>query len=492
MNKPRGASRIGLAGVALVSILSACAPPDAVDKPVDVAPVEGSVEESEIMVEEAGPAVDMTGTWEGHIEYGGAKLLTVFNISRNETGEITATVDSPDQNAFGIPVKSVVVAEDEVTLTITAVGAVYKGTVTESTATMAGTWNQGGVSIDLMMARTGDVDRFSRPQDPRPPFPYEVVDVRFRNDGADITLAGTITRPEGTGPFPGIVLVTGSGPQNRDEEVFDHRPFLVLADSLTRAGFAVLRYDDRGVAESEGDAKNATMVDLAGDAASARAFLIDQPFVGPRRVGFLGHSEGGITTSMIAADDPSVAFLVLLAATSVQGYQVLVEQNKAVLRVSGASDEVLALSTDVNTRTYQTIMEGGDTPETRENVSAILKEVGMQQAQVDAQLPVLFSPWYQHFLSYDPAIALGRLQCPVLALFGTLDIQVLVDQNLPPLEAALERAPTDTYQVAAVDGKNHLFQTATTGHVDEYAKIEETISPQVLQIILDWLQSEIQ
>jgi dienelactone hydrolase len=348
------------------------------------------------------------------------------------------------------------------------------------------------------MTRTGDADRFSRPQDPRPPYPYTVRDVTFRSETAGITLAGTLTHPDGEGPFPGVVLVTGSGPQNRDAEVFDHRPFLVWADALTRAGFAVLRYDDRGTAQSEGDFDGSTSKDFAGDAESARSYLMSLSVVDPERVGLLGHSEGSIVSVMVASGEmpgstptsPEVAFVVSLAGPAVPGHEVLVAQSAAFLRASGVNEDAIALSSSTNHQAYAAVMEGGDTPEAREKVSGILAGAGLNAAQIEAQLPVLFSPWYMHFLAYDPAQAIARLKCPVLALFGSLDFQVLATQNKEPFEAALRQAPTQRYRVELLEGKNHLFQTATTGLLDEYGKIEQTISPEAIELVTSWLVSE--
>lgn len=322
-----------------------------------------------------------------------------------------------------------------------------------------------------------------RRQEPRPPYPYSSEDVVFENRAATIHLAATLTLPPGKGPFPAAVLLNGSGRQDRDDTIFGHKLFLVIADYLTRNGIAVLRYDDRGAGGSSGDYDAATTADLSTDAEAALAYLQTRAAVDPKRIGFIGHSEGGVIGPMVAARNSSVAFVVSLAGNGVKGGEVLYAQGRAIRRAAGASEAELDGDRAMHNR-IMAAMDLSDRAQAAKALGGIFGDSPAAQAQIKAML----GPWMRFFITYDPAVALEKVKCPVLALNGDRDMQVIADQNLPAWEAALKKAGNRDVTVRKLPGLNHLFQTCVKCAPDEYSEIEETISPKALEIVADWLQ----
>ncbi|MFP4115010.1 MAG: alpha/beta hydrolase family protein [Spirochaetota bacterium] len=456
---------------------------------------------------------DVVGDWRGAIRVNGQELPLVFHISRTD-GELTATMDSPAQAAAGIPVDRVRYADGSLELRMTALGATYVGTPNDAGTEIAGTFRQSGMELELNLTRSGEAERRTRadasspaaaprrPQEPEPPFPYVSQNVTFVNEDAGVELAGTVTRPDGDGPFPAAVLISGSGRQNRNEEIMGHKPFLVLADALTRAGVAVLRYDDRGVGGSggAGTVAEATARDFAGDAAYALRFLSGRPYVDPGRAGLVGHSEGALIAAMIAGEvhetpagtDPlpievDPAFVVMLGGEGVPGDELLMMQSAALLRASGASEEYTDRIARANRKVYDILLSDTPRDEAAEQVAQIQRELGMNDEQIAVQRSALFSPWFDFFLRYDPAHALQRIEVPVLAVIGELDRQVPPEGNLPEIRSALESAPTDDYTVRELAGLNHLLQPAETGGIEEYSRIETTIAPEALELVTGWI-----
>jgi len=450
------------------------------------------------------PPDPVEGSWTGTLELpGGQELPLVFHIARELDGTYTATMDSPAQGAFGMPVGSVVVEGDSVTLELPALQAYYRGVRTASDR-LEGSWEQGPMAFPLGLERgepAGDFARPLRPQEPEPPFPYLAEDVRYPNPEAGIDLAGTLTLPEGDGPFPAVALITGSGAQDRDQTLLGHRPFLVLSDYLTRQGIAVLRSDDRGVGESGGDFASATSWDFAGDAAAAVAYLRSRPEVDPARVGLVGHSEGGVIAPMVAVEWGGVDFVVLLASPGLPGSELLALQGAAIGRAMGMSEEAIEESARVQASFFQIILEEEDPHRRVERAEALLRQVvaegdpdemaaqgippGEEDAWIQGQLQVARSEWIRYFLAYDPREHLTRLEVPALALLAGKDTQVPAEENRPELERALAGSPGS--EVRILPGLNHLFQTAETGAPAEYAQIEETFAPVALEAIAAWI-----
>jgi uncharacterized protein len=446
---------------------------------------------------------DVVGTWEGTLAVtAGMQLQIVFQITEAPDGSLQATMDSPDQAARGIPVASITYGHGHLVLEVTAVGGRYEGHL-EAPDRLEGTWMQGGASFPLGLARVEEASTPHRHQHPEPPFPYRSEDVVYPNPEADIHLAGTLTLPEGPGPFPAVTLVTGSGAQDRNSEIFGHRIFLVLADHLTRSGIAVLRSDDRGVGESEGGFRAATSADFATDTRAAVEYLLTRPEVDPSSVGIVGMSEGGLIAPMVAAGMEEVAFLVLLAGPGVTGEEILFRQGELIARSMGASAEDVERSRGLQTRLFTILREEADPAVRRNRVEVELRRAleemsdaereagGIPQAGEDgwvqAQLAPLEGPWFRYFLLHDPAPVLRQVQVPVLALNGSLDLQVDPAQNLPAIESALREGGNPDFTVEELPGLNHLFQTAATGAPSEYGQIEETFSPVALERISGWI-----
>lgn len=359
---------------------------------------------------------DIDGAWMGTLDMGAAKLRLVFHILNTEDG-LTATLDSPDQGAKGLPVSSVTRTGSSLKLAMKAIGAEFEGKISDDLKTVTGTFTQNGSSIALALTPVKDGAQLERPrpQNPTKPYPYREEEVAYENTVQNVHLAATLTIPPGKGPFPAVVLITGSGPQDRDEALMGHKPFLVLADHLTRKGIAVLRADDRGVGKSTGKFAAATTADFATDTEAGIAYLKTRPEVNPHKLGLIGHSEGGVIAPMVAARNHNVAFIVMMAGTGVRGDEILPAQLAAILKSNGKSEEeVQKKATDERAVLLLAEREKDDT--IVEKKMRELADGKTTDAQIAAQLKQIRSPWFQYFLTYDPAIALRTVTCPVLAI----------------------------------------------------------------------------
>lgn len=434
-----------------------------------------------------GPVVQgLDGEWRGALPIPtGGQLRLVLHVRTGAYGTV-ASLDSPDQLTYGIAVTGLTRDGQSVRFETPAVRGAWTGALTPDGKTLDGTWTQLGKSRPLALALGGPQPAVSRPQTPKPPFPYRAVEVKVAS-APGVTLAGTLTLPEGKGPFPAAVMITGSGAQDRDEAILGHKPFAVIADALTRRGVAVLRLDDRGVGQSTGDFVKATETDFAADTEAAVRYLRARGEIDPRRIGLIGHSEGGLIAPMVANQDPRIAFLVLMAGPGAPMIDVLNAQRLALAPAMGVDVKQAA---KMNTALSQALAEGksaGSPDEVRARVAAVLREASPTASDVaiQTQAQMLTSEWFRGLASYDPGPALRRLHAPVLALVGSKDRQVPADQNIPALRANLKDNPKAT--VLELPGLNHLFQTAPTGAVGEYADISETIAPSALQTIGDWV-----
>jgi uncharacterized protein len=430
---------------------------------------------------------DIDGTWMGTLDTGTIKLRVVFHIVTTDAG-LVSTLDSPDQNTNGVPTAKTTRDGPAMAIEVPAVGGVFEGKIAPDLSAINGTWKQGGTSLPLALHRVKDKAELERkrPQNPTKPYPYRNEEVSYENTVQAVTLAATLTIPQGKGPFPAVVLITGSGPQDRDESLMGHKPFLVLSDYLTRKGIAVLRADDRGTEKSTGDFSTATTADFATDTEAGVAYLKARPEINPHKIGLIGHSEGGDIAPMVAARNPDIAFIVMMAGSGVPGDQVLPAQMEAIEEASGKSHEEAEQDAAQERELIQLA-------ETEKDPAVLDKQLrqklmgSMPEAQIGAQIRVLTSPWFRFFMTYDPAAALRKVSCPVLAINGEKDKQVLPDQNLPPIRKALEQGGNKRFEVEELLGLNHLFQTAETGAPGEYAEIEETISPVALNKITNWI-----
>ena len=438
----------------------------------------------------AAQAPSVAGDWLGTLNVGAVALRLVLHVTATSDGRLSATLDSIDQNAKGIPVSSISFKDSTLVLTVDAIKGAFQGRLGADGGTIDGTWTQVG-SLPLVLRRVKDAAELvpKRPQNPVPPYPYRQEDVRYPNASANVSLAGTLTIPPGPGPFPAVLLLSGSGPQDRNESLMGHQPFLVLADHLTRQGVLVLRVDDRGVGKSTGNFAAATTVDFASDADAGVAFLMKRAEVNKQKVGLVGHSEGGIIAPIVGVRNPSVAFMVLLAGSGVPGDEIVIAQSSLIAEASGLP----RAQVEENARNLRSMLDLIKTEPDQTVVQAKIREAltgKLPPAQIDLQIKTLTTPWFRHFLSYDPAPTLRSVKRPVLVMNGEKDLQVPAKQNLDAIRRALTAAGNTRFEVVEMAGLNHLFQTAKTGMPAEYGAIEETMAPAALDIISRWIAGQ--
>ena len=441
-----------------------------------------------------GAGVELAGHWEGRIDTPGTPLHIQVNLERDGEGW-RGTIDIPAQGAQGLPLSDIEVRDPEGDTTRVEFGISgvpgqprFRGRLKDDAIT--GRFEQGGASIRFRLGREADGPR--RPQAPEPPFPYSSEDVGF--DSGAVRLAGTLTVPGGDGPFPAVLLISGSGPQDRDGTLFGHKPFHVLADYLSRAGIAVLRVDDPGTGASTPHPEPPTTRDFARDAGAGVDYLRSDPRMGA--VGLIGHSEGGTVATMLTGSREDVAFVVLLAAGGVPGAELMRRQNERLFAALGLPTRQQRTRLELLDRLFAALTSDAAPAQVEAEVEAVVRgqfEAGgvpvarQPEDQVRRAVAQAMTPWMRYFLAYDPGPALARTQVPVLALNGELDMQVDADQNLAAIEGALREAGHEDVTTVRLPGLNHLFQTAATGLPNEYGTIEETMSPRVLELIRDWI-----
>jgi uncharacterized protein len=435
------------------------------------------------------------GVWQGTLETRGMGYRLQLHISHDARGKLTAMLDSVDQGINGFPVQNVSQKVTAIHFDLPAVNGVYDGTINPAGDLISGTLQQSGASSELNFKRSGRIPESRRPQMPVKPYPYREVELTFGNGQAGVSLAGTLTSPRGGGPFPAAILLAGSGPLDRDAADSGHRPFLVLADYLTRKGIAVLRYDKRGTGKSTGDYENATTADFASDAEAALLFLRGRKEIDARKIGMIGHSEGGVIAPMIASRSSDVAWVVLLAGPATKGAETLLLQSDLIARAAGMTDEQVATSLDFDRRAYNLVRQERDRTILETKLDSLIKTSGLGPAMPSAfmqrQIHWTSSPWFRYFLDYDPAPALEKTKCPVLALVGEKDLQVPLRENVPLLRRALEEGENKDFEVLELPGLNHLLQHCDTGLPTEYRAIEETLAPEALSMMATWIAKHI-
>ena len=440
-------------------------------------------------------AEKITGQWNGILNVQGLNMRIVFHINLTDDGYISTT-DSPDQHIAGIPVTVTSFDGSKLSLEIPNAAFLYEGEFKGDS--VVGTFKQNAFSTPMTLKRKEiEVKPIIRPQEPKPPYPYRSEDVTFENKTASITLAGTLTMPEKGSNFSTVILITGSGPQNRNEELLGHKPFLIIADYLTRRGIAVLRYDDRGTAQSTGNFATATTADFATDVESTIAYLKTRKEINPKKIGLMGHSEGGIIAPMVAARSKDVGFIVMLAGSGIRGDILLALQQEAVYRVSGMPEDKLAEAIKINSKVSDMVVNANRAVTRQEitdfmntmkdHIAAVVSEEMTADNYIQQFAASFSSPWMQYFLRYDPAPALEKVKCPVLAVNGSLDLQVPAKENLEAISAALRKGGNKNITIKEYPGLNHLFQECTTGAPTEYATIDQTFSPVVLKDLGDWI-----
>ena len=444
---------------------------------------------------------DVAGHWEGTIEAPTDSLVIMVDLEEVD-GAWSGTIDIPAQGANGLPLSDIVVDLDSGAVRFSMSGVpgepTFEGTL--AGGEIAGEFRQGPARLPFKLGRDAvEVEAPPRPQEPKPPFPYDEEEVEYAN--GDVTIAGTLTLPPGDGKVPAALLISGSGALNRDLELAGHKPFLVLADHLTRLGVAVLRVDDRGVGGSTGSTSQSTSRNKADDVLAGVRFLRGHGRIDPARVGLIGISEGGLVAPLALnrVEPGAIAYAVLLAGPGVPGGDLLRQQLRRIAAANGASAETIEELAALQDRALEII--GSEMPPAE--AAAALREVGQEQmaaspetaqlsgedleAALSAAVEANLSPWMRFFIRYDPRPALGGLAVPTLALFGGKDTQVDADQNQTAMEAAIAPSGNPDVTIRRFPDLNHLFQTAGTGSPAEYALIEETMAPEVLGLIGEWI-----
>lgn len=435
-------------------------------------------------------AQEITGQWNGFLKVPGGQLALVFNISKNEKG-YSSTMDSPDQGAKGIPVTATSFENDTLKLEIPNARIVFEGVLNQYNV-IVGTFTQSGQSFPLNLSKEKlEKELVKRPQEPQKPYPYYSEDITFENKMDKNVLAGTLTLPQKEGKFPVVILITGSGPQNRDEELLGHKPFLVLADYLTKKGIAVLRFDDRGVAKSTGDFKTATTSDFAKDVQAGIDYLKTRKEIDKKKIGLIGHSEGGVIAPIVAGNSKDVDFIVLLAGTGIRGDKLMLLQKEKIERQMGVPENEIQKGQEIFKGAYDIILASSANDNTlNAKINSYLKlQFGdkMNEQQISGLTSQITSPWMVYFLKFDPASALEKVKCPVLVLNGDKDVQVPADVNIPAIKNALAKGGNKKVTTIIIPNLNHMFQECKTGLPDEYGTIEQTFSPIALEETSKWI-----
>lgn len=442
----------------------------------------------------------LPGIWSGKLAVpGGGELTLAFTFFRDENDSLRASLRSIEQSPNDFPFDQVTSNGRKVNLILRSLHIEVEGTIDSTDKTMVCDFRQSGFRFPLVLHKTEVMPGLKRPQEPQKPYPYVEEEVTFENAKDKITLAGILTLPQGKGPFPAVILISGSGPQNRDEELFGHKPFLVLSDYLTRRGVAVLRFDDRGTGKSTGNFNDATTADFASDVMAALAYLKTRKEIDHGRTGLIGHSEGGMVAPMVASRSKKVAFIVLLAGPGIGMDQIVLYQIERQLKLLGKTEEQTRTEIGFRKKIFEIISSTSDSglaarkilkayaglPETDKNLLAWTPE------QLEGMIRAFSSQWWRFCLTYQPATTLRKVTCPVLALNGSKDTQVQADPNLEVIEKALKEGKCKSFTIKKLEGLNHLFQKCKTGDGFEYGTIEETINQEALELIGKWIDESV-
>ena len=443
------------------------------------------------------PTHNVEGNWLGTLDVG-APLRLALKIKKSENS-YTAKFDSLDQGANDLPIDSITLDGNKLTFSAEKFDINYEGTLNEAGNEVTGTFKQGTNSFPLVFKRIAEAVKLNRPQDPKKPYPYDEEEVSYRNEKDNITIAGTLTVPRGSGPYPAVLLITGSGSQDRNETIAGHRPFLVLSDHLTRNGIAVLRVDDRGIGGTEMGSLSATSENFAGDVLAGVNFLKQRKEIDPKMIGLIGHSEGGMIAPMAAARSKDVSFIVLLAGPGQRGEDIIYTQTEQIQKAQGIHVDTIrhtqALMKKINAIVKTETEAQRIEQRINEEIAAYERTLGDLQRKlfepaataVKASMTMYKTPWYRYFITYDPQPVLKNVRVPVLALNGELDLQVAAKENLDLIGAGLKAGGDEDVTLKAFPKLNHLFQTTQTGLLSEYGQIEETMSPEVLKTMSDWI-----
>ncbi|WP_264520024.1 alpha/beta hydrolase family protein [Flavobacterium sp. N1994] len=436
---------------------------------------------------------EIIGSWGGELDIQGNKLPLIFNI-KQKGNQLVSTMDSPMQGAKDIAISQTTFEKNELTLVSTTMQLQFKGSL--NVDKIEGTFTQGPMSLPLILTRKKDGESvLKRPQTPQPPFNYKIEEVTFINPIDKNTLAGTLTTPSNKKEFPVVVLITGSGQQNRNSEIFGHQSFWVIADDFAKKGIGVLRVDDRGIGGSDGLTMSVTTKNFADDTNAAVDFLAQKGF---SKIGLIGHSEGGIIAPMVASQNPKVKFIITMAGPGIPTDELLILQTNAIAKASGASDDAIKSGEETNRKLYALVKNhtGNDLQGELKKVLIASMQKLPEEQQPDAkeiatvaeqESKKISIPWYTYFLKINPDVYWSKLKIPVLAMNGTKDLQVISKENLAGIKASLEKAKNKQFEIIELPNLNHLFQEAKTGTVEEYGQLEQTIAPVVLDKMSSWI-----
>jgi pimeloyl-ACP methyl ester carboxylesterase len=426
-------------------------------------------------------------------------LRIVIKITQTPEGKLVAKMDSLDQAANDLPIDTITSEGGVVRFEARALSLSYEGKLNDDGSEIVGNLKQGPATFPVTFKRTEKAPTLGRPQDPQKPYPYSEEEVSYENTIDKVRLTGTLTLPPSRKPVPAVVLITGSGGQDRNETLLGHRPFLVLADHLTRRGIAVLRVDDRGMGGSAPGSPNATSENYAEDVLAGVAFLKGRKEINPRQIGLIGHSEGGMIAPIAAVRSKDVAFIVMMAGMGQTGTDVILMQGDLLQKASGSGPEMITQVRKAFEQIFAILKAEKDNVAAEKKIrEAVVSQMAtMTEAQkkafapvlgtINAQMKMYVSDWFRYFLLFDPGPTLAKVRIPVLAIVGEKDLQVPPQENLVLIEAALKKGGNKNYTILLMPGVNHLFQTAKTGSPSEYGVIEETVSPTALQTISDWI-----
>ena len=444
---------------------------------------------------------EISGTWQGELNVQGTKLEIVFHIEKQADG-YTSLMDSPTQGGYGISTTKTTFDNGKIEIVISILAVFYQGTLKNDS--IIGTFNQNGMPFPLSLGKTEKKTQL-RPQEPKEPYSYTVEEIVFINPKEKIELAGTLTLPQQKEKHPAVILIAGSGPNDRDETIFGHKPFWLLADYLTRHGIAVLRYDKRGVGKSEGEYFLATTQDFADDAESALNYLKTRKEIDSSHIGLIGHSEGGIIAPMIAAKNEDISFIVLMAGLGVSGVDLSLAQNQFAFNKTSLSITEKELLNERLKDIYNSVLSwegyvGSETERTSlkqelgelwDNLPTEIQHTVLKDAFIEKTTSNIATPWFRYFLLTTPSDYLKNVSIPVLAINGENDTQVDYKTNLALIENALKKGNNKHYTIKSYPQLNHLFQESTTGEIDEYGKIEQTMSPKVMEDVTNWIEAQI-
>jgi uncharacterized protein len=444
-------------------------------------------------------AAELSGIWLGKLNVNSVEMRLVLKFNADKKGKLNAALVSPDQGPGDIPADTVILNRDQIKVSVKSVKGYFEGKYDSKGKKLIGAWNQMGMNLPITMAKVDKIEGPKRPQNPVKPYPYKEEEVVIEDAIDAVKLAGTLTLPKTAGPYPVVVLITGSGQQDRDETLMNHKPFLIIADYLTRKGIAVLRMDDRGIGGSTGDFGKATSYNFANDISAAVEYLKTRSDINKKQIGLIGHSEGGMIAPIVASKSNDIAFIVLLAGIGIPGKDLLLLQSELIQRANSFNENSIAKTHMLMQSIYNVISKNLDSAKTIQQINEIRKEYlsGLTEEEIrspensqklfDQQAAMLLSPWFRTLVAFNPGSILEKVKCPVLALNGEKDLQVPPKENLSAIKAALTKGGNTNFETIELPGLNHLFQTSKTGNPAEYVKNEETFSPKALDAMKNWL-----